>query len=73
MSYAVLEDPSATPDEEHLLMRTGEALALLWRHLPDALRLAILNQAETLSYRQEMAQLRARLGAFLDGYAAQQR
>ncbi len=73
MSYAVLEDPSAVPDEEHLLIRTGEAVALLWRHLPDALRTAILNQAETLSYRQEIAGLREQLDAFLASYTAQKR
>lgn len=73
MSYAVLDDPSSAPDEEHLLIRTGEAVALLWRHLPDALRVAILNQAETISYRQEMAGLREQLDAFLEAYTAQKR
>ena len=73
MSYAVLDDPSSAPDEEHLLIRTGEAVALLWRHLPEALRIAILHQAETLAYRQEIAGLREQLDTFLVSYAAEKR
>ncbi len=58
------------PTEEDYLISVGKAVALLWRYMPEAMQEAILNQAETLSYRPSVSAAREQLRSFLETYNA---
>ncbi len=57
---------SSTADEDHLLRLIGKAVSRLWPSLPPLVQEAILNQAETNSYRQDVSEVRERLKAYLE-------
>ncbi len=56
------------PTEEDYLISVGKSVALLWRYMPAAMQEAILNQAETLSYRPSASAAREQLRSFLETY-----
>ena len=65
-----MKNPPSTAEEDDLLRQIGKALALLWPNLPPLVKEAILNQAETLSYRPSASAAREQLRLFLETYNA---
>ncbi len=61
-----MKNPPSTAEEDDLLRQIGKALALLWPNLPPLVKEAILNQAETMSFRQDVSQVREKLKAYLE-------
>ncbi len=61
-----LNEVSCPADEDYLLRRLGEAVAVLWPRLPPVMQQAILNQAETISYRQDISEVRHQLRDLLE-------